>query len=162
MDKHWNDVIGIGSAVYDVLMAVDRFPAEDTKLEGRETRVQGGGPCATALVAAQKLGVSTAYMGTVGGRPLWPVPAGGFCAPRRGHPLCEERAGRGELSFRGAPQPGRGHPHLPSGTAARFPRPPGSSWILRRLRTQKCCTWTGTCWKRPFAPRSCAARAAQR
>ena len=70
MDKHWNDVIGIGSAVYDVLMAVDRFPAEDTKLEGRETRVQGGGPCATALVAAQKLGVSTAYMGTVGGDPF--------------------------------------------------------------------------------------------
>ena len=66
MDRLWNEIIGIGAAVYDTLMVVDRFPAEDTKLEGRETRVQGGGPCATALVAAQKLGCNTAYMGTMG------------------------------------------------------------------------------------------------
>lgn len=60
-------VIGIGSAVFDILMTADRFPAEDTKLEGRETKLQCGGPCATALVAMSKLGVSSAYMGTVGG-----------------------------------------------------------------------------------------------
>ena len=66
MDRLWNEIIGIGAAVYDTLMVVDRFPAEDTKLEGLQTRVQGGGPCATALVAAQKLGCNTAYMGTMG------------------------------------------------------------------------------------------------
>ncbi len=60
-------VIGIGSALFDILMTADRFPAEDTKLEGRETKLQCGGPCATALVAMSKLGVSSAYMGTVGG-----------------------------------------------------------------------------------------------
>ena len=60
------DIIGIGSTVYDTLMLIDRFPQEDTKLRGTETRIQGGGPCATALVAASRLGVSAAYMGTVG------------------------------------------------------------------------------------------------
>ena len=49
-------MVGIGSSVYDTLMLVDRFPTEDTKMEGAETKVQGGGPCATALTAAQKLG----------------------------------------------------------------------------------------------------------
>lgn len=60
------DVIGIGSTVYDMLMVVNRFPQEDTKQRGLETRIQGGGPCATALVAASRLGLTTAYMGTVG------------------------------------------------------------------------------------------------
>lgn len=63
-------VIGIGSSVYDTLMITDGFPTEDTKLEGLETKVQGGGPCATALVAAAKLGVPSAYMGTIGNDPF--------------------------------------------------------------------------------------------
>ena len=50
MAKQWPQMIGIGSTVYDTLMMVPRFPEEDTKLEGLETKVQGGGPCATALV----------------------------------------------------------------------------------------------------------------
>jgi len=62
--------VGIGSTVYDTLMVVDGFPQEDTKMQGVETKVQGGGPCATALVAAQKLGVTTAYMGTIGDDPF--------------------------------------------------------------------------------------------
>ena len=66
----WPEIVGIGSAVYDTLMLVDRFPAEDTKLQGLETRVQGGGPCATALAAAAKLGVRAAYMGTLGDDPF--------------------------------------------------------------------------------------------
>ena len=66
MAKQWPQMIGIGSTVYDTLMMVPRFPEEATKLEGLETKVQGGGPCATALVAARKLGVSSAYMGTSG------------------------------------------------------------------------------------------------
>lgn len=66
MDNTWPQIVGIGSTVYDTLMVVDGFPAEDTKMQGLETKIQGGGPCATALVAAAKLGVSAAYMGTVG------------------------------------------------------------------------------------------------
>jgi len=44
-------------------MVVDRYPTEDTKLEDLETKVQGGGPCATALVAARSWR-SAAYMAT--------------------------------------------------------------------------------------------------
>ena len=70
MDKQYSEIIGIGAAVYDTLMVVDSYPAEDTKLQGLETKVQGGGPCATALVAARKLGVSASYMGTIGKDPF--------------------------------------------------------------------------------------------
>lgn len=70
MCEQWPEVVGIGSTVYDTLMVVDGFPKEDTKMQGVETKIQGGGPCATALVAAAKLGVSAAYMGTVGDDPF--------------------------------------------------------------------------------------------
>ncbi|MFH1879444.1 MAG: PfkB family carbohydrate kinase [Bacillota bacterium] len=66
-NKSYPEVVGIGSSVYDILMVTSGFPVEDTKMEGTETIVQGGGPCATALVAASRLGVSSAYMGTIGG-----------------------------------------------------------------------------------------------
>ena len=59
-------VVGIGAAVFDILMTVDAFPQEDTKLRGLETKFQCGGPCATGLVAISKLGESACYMGTVG------------------------------------------------------------------------------------------------
>ena len=68
--RNWPEVVGIGSTVYDTLMVVPAYPTEDTKMEGIETKVQGGGPCATALVAARKLGVSAAYLGTIGDDPF--------------------------------------------------------------------------------------------
>ncbi len=60
------EVVGIGAALFDILMTADAFPMEDTKLQGKQTKLQGGGPCATGLVAMSKLGVSSAYMGTLG------------------------------------------------------------------------------------------------
>lgn len=60
------EVVGIGSALFDILMTADGFPREDTKMQGKETKTQGGGPCAVALVAMSKLGVSSGYMGTLG------------------------------------------------------------------------------------------------
>ncbi len=60
------EVVGIGAAVFDILMTMDSFPPEDTKLQGKETKLQCGGPCATALVAMRKLGVNSAYMGALG------------------------------------------------------------------------------------------------
>ena len=59
-------VVGIGAMVFDILMTIDSFPREDTKLRGEETKFQCGGPCATGLVAISKLGESACYMGTVG------------------------------------------------------------------------------------------------
>jgi sulfofructose kinase len=59
------EVIGIGSAVYDILMLIDRFPKEDTKMQCSATRIQSGGPCATGLGAISKLGLDVEYMGTI-------------------------------------------------------------------------------------------------
>ena len=59
-------VVGIGAMVFDILMTIDSFPREDTKLRGEETKFQCGGPCATGLVAISKLGESACYMGRVG------------------------------------------------------------------------------------------------
>ena len=66
MSNSWPELMGIGAAVHDTLIVVAEYPLEDTKLETLETKIQGGGPCATALVAAHKLGVPAAYMGRIG------------------------------------------------------------------------------------------------
>ncbi|MDK2919318.1 MAG: hypothetical protein PWQ37_2051 [Candidatus Petromonas sp.] len=60
-----SEIVGIGASVYDTLMVTEGFPVEDTKMQAIETMIQGGGPCATALVAASKLGVSSEYMGVL-------------------------------------------------------------------------------------------------
>lgn len=59
-------IVGIGSSVYDTIMVTSEFPAEDTKIQAQETFIQGGGPCATALVAASRLGAESSYIGTLG------------------------------------------------------------------------------------------------
>lgn len=59
-------VVGIGAAVFDILMTAETFPTEDSKMGGMETKLQCGGPCATGLVAISKLGEPVSYMGTVG------------------------------------------------------------------------------------------------
>lgn len=59
-------VVGIGAALLDILVTVNSYPQEDTKLQSLQTKFQGGGPCFTGLVAVSKLGVQSCYMGTVG------------------------------------------------------------------------------------------------
>ena len=66
MSNSWPELMGIGAAVHDTLIVVAEYPLEDTKLETLETKIQGGGPCATALAAAHKLSVPAAYMGRIG------------------------------------------------------------------------------------------------
>ena len=61
-----SEIVGIGASVYDTLIVTEGFPAEDTKLQATGTMIQGGGPCATALVAARILGATCEYMGCVG------------------------------------------------------------------------------------------------
>ena len=60
------EVVGIGAALLDILVTVDGYPKEDTKQQSLQTKLQGGGPCATALVAMRKLGVASGYLGTLG------------------------------------------------------------------------------------------------
>ena len=60
-------IVGIGANVFDTLYHVPTYPAEDTKMKATACKNAGGGPTATGLVAAQKLGVSTAYIGVLSG-----------------------------------------------------------------------------------------------
>ncbi|MFH0778748.1 MAG: PfkB family carbohydrate kinase [Candidatus Eisenbacteria bacterium] len=60
------DVVGLGYTATDYLAIVPRLPELDTKLEARCLSIQGGGPAATALVTAARLGLTAAYIGKVG------------------------------------------------------------------------------------------------
>ncbi len=58
-------IVGIGANVFDTLYNIPNYPKEDTKMRATASCVAGGGPVATGLVAAQKLGVDTAYIGVM-------------------------------------------------------------------------------------------------
>ncbi len=49
----------------DTLYSIPTYPREDTKMRSTGSKPAGGGPCATGLVAAAKLGESTAYIGNL-------------------------------------------------------------------------------------------------
>lgn len=57
------NIVGIGANVYDTLITVESYPTEDTKKKASSTKTSGGGPCATGLVAASKLGETAAFIG---------------------------------------------------------------------------------------------------
>ncbi len=57
------DIVGLGLATVDVMTLVPRLPQRDEVFPARSILLQGGGPVATALVAAARLGASTAYLG---------------------------------------------------------------------------------------------------
>ncbi|MBE6643356.1 MAG: hypothetical protein E7615_06875 [Ruminococcaceae bacterium] len=59
------NIVGIGACVMDTLVSVPRYPEEDTKLRAEGTRLAGGGPVATGLVAAAKLGQKCGYIGVL-------------------------------------------------------------------------------------------------
>ena len=58
-------IVGIGANVFDTLYSLESFPKEDTKTKAVSSKIAGGGPVATGLVAAQKLGEKTAYIGVL-------------------------------------------------------------------------------------------------
>ena len=59
------DYVGIGFCSNDYLSVLPHIPY-DSKVQMVEHLVQGGGPAATATVAAARLGLSTAFISTVG------------------------------------------------------------------------------------------------
>lgn len=61
--KNKVEIVGIGACVMDTLVTVPGYPKEDTKLRALASKSAGGGPTATGLVAARKLGEQTAYIG---------------------------------------------------------------------------------------------------
>lgn len=60
------DVVCIGSAALDVLMAVDEPLGLDDRVPAIEGRMAGGGPAATAAVALARLGADVALVARVG------------------------------------------------------------------------------------------------
>lgn len=60
------DVVGLGLNAVDHLCVVPHFPKFDSKLKMLDFRRQGGGQAATAMVACQRLGLRTRYLGKVG------------------------------------------------------------------------------------------------
>ena len=57
------EIVGIGANVYDTLYRLEHYPQEDKKYKAESVTESGGGPCATGLVAAAKLGADCAYIG---------------------------------------------------------------------------------------------------
>ena len=60
------DVVGIGLNAVDHLCVVPHFPSYDSKLRMLDFSQQGGGQAATAMVACQRLGLKTRYVGKAG------------------------------------------------------------------------------------------------
>ena len=60
-----NEIVGIGANVFDTLYTIDTYPTEDTKMRADSIKICGGGPCATGLVAASKLGANCAFIGNL-------------------------------------------------------------------------------------------------
>ena len=60
-----NKAVGIGACVMDTLLEIPNFPKEDTKMRANKVKQAGGGPVATGLVAAAKLGAKTEYLGVL-------------------------------------------------------------------------------------------------
>lgn len=59
------DIVGLGLATVDIMTLVPRLPGHDDVFPARRILLEGGGPVATALVAAARLGATTAYLGPI-------------------------------------------------------------------------------------------------
>jgi len=63
------DILGIGENVTDTVMRLAQFPALGTKVEMLGAQILPGGQVATALIACQRWGLKTHYIGAVGDDP---------------------------------------------------------------------------------------------
>jgi sulfofructose kinase len=64
--SHRVDVVGVGVNAVDTLIRLPRFPASDSKMEFSDSAVMPGGQVASAMIACQRWGLSTRYVGKVG------------------------------------------------------------------------------------------------
>ena len=60
------DVVGVGINATDTIIRLPRFPELDSKVEILSAEVQPGGQVASAMVACQRWGLTTRYVGKVG------------------------------------------------------------------------------------------------
>jgi sulfofructose kinase len=60
------DVVGLGLNATDTLIPVEHYPERGSKVEFRAAKVLPGGQTATAMVACQRWGLRTRYVGKIG------------------------------------------------------------------------------------------------
>ena len=60
------DIVGIGVSTLDLLTIIEDFSSGDSVQQAIEAKFQGGGPVATALVAAAKLGAKVSMIDSLG------------------------------------------------------------------------------------------------
>ncbi|NCC69944.1 MAG: carbohydrate kinase family protein, partial [Clostridia bacterium] len=63
--KKTRDIVALGYCSIDHVCLIPEIPKDD-KIEIRELHIGGGGPAATAVFAAARLGAKTAFLGAVG------------------------------------------------------------------------------------------------
>ncbi|HET7800081.1 MAG TPA: PfkB family carbohydrate kinase [Humibacillus xanthopallidus] len=64
--RHGIEAVFVGVATLDAIALVPGFPGADERIVADEIAYAGGGPAATSAVAASRLGVRSAFVGTVG------------------------------------------------------------------------------------------------
>ncbi len=67
MNSQHIDLVGLGLNATDTLISVSQFPTPDSKTTVRSLTVQPGGQVATAVIACQRWGIRTRYIGKLGG-----------------------------------------------------------------------------------------------
>lgn len=60
------DVVGLGVSTIDFLNIVEDFPSEEGVQRAYESKLEGGGPIATAVIAIARLGGKTAMIDSIG------------------------------------------------------------------------------------------------
>ncbi len=60
------DITGLGFCSVDMISEVDKYPEADDKVKGNSFDFQLGGPSAVATVTNSRLGLKTAFIGTIG------------------------------------------------------------------------------------------------
>jgi sulfofructose kinase len=60
------DILGIGENATDTVLRLDQFPALGSKVEMLDAQIMPGGQVATALIACQRWGLRSHYVGVVG------------------------------------------------------------------------------------------------
>ncbi len=64
------EVVGLGQACVDYLGRIPAYPKEDGKIELMDLNTQCGGPASTALVTLSRLGIKTAFLGSISDDPF--------------------------------------------------------------------------------------------
>lgn len=64
------DAVAVGYSCIDYITVVDRLPHLDEKMMAGNLLIQGGGPAATAMVAASRLGARTALITSLADDPI--------------------------------------------------------------------------------------------